>query len=204
MTFLISYIISQNIRFKRLRTAINFREDSERIIFMNFLSYQTQLEELQLSTKSLTMFEEKMLLFHVLNNSPQLKDLKFYSRNNTEGGNFFFTVSEFDEFLSKTSQLESLVLQFRREFNLIHSHSDELLLLPSTTYTRLKTLHLGNRVDRVIVCEILNRCSTSLRFLYLKPVDDEIMQKIFEAHVSCTHSLILLGQFYCENTFYHS
>ena len=70
--------------------------------------------------------------------------------------------------------------------------------LPSTKYTRLKKLRLESKnsveVDERITLEILNRCFTSLQYLYLNRVNDRIMQKIFEIYAVCY--LLLVGTCY--------
>ena len=193
--FLIQVFFFRNFRLKRIKTNLYFNGNTDLTAFSNFFLYQTRLERVHLNFHNFTMIQKKILLFHILNCSPQLKELEFHSYNHPGNENVLcFTVSEFGEFLSKTRQLESLILNYPQKLELLYSHADQLKLLPPIVYTRLKKLRLGDYVDGVLALEILNRCRASLQYLHLKPANDEIMQKIFQTHVShsCAFSNSLL------------
>mgnify|MGYP000988126013 CR=1 FL=1 len=142
----------------------------------DFFSRQTELEKVQLFARNDNAGESKQVLLHILNTTPKLNELQFHANV------IKFTVAEFENFMTVTSQLQSLALE--ADILLDGSCPIELSSLsPSIKYTKLKKLHLRGNVDERIIFEILDRSRMSLHDLYLKSINDAILQKILEGQV---------------------
>lgn len=151
-------------------------DDHERIFA--FFSRQTELERLGLCIIDTRHdLAKKLLLDVILQRSSKLEELDFRVDTNANEC-FSFTSEELNNFLAKTSQLESLSLFFPNGFSLLG-----LAEPVSAQYARLKRLRLEGAGDLQIFFEIIRRCRSSLEYLYLSAVDSRIMREILTTHV---------------------
>jgi len=126
----------------------------------------------------MSAFQAKELLLRVLRlRLPRLKEFSFQVVNFRNSCEYFsFSDEEFGDFLTLTNQLESLTIYTVYEWVL--NYYGTVSSLPTTEYTKLEKLHfestrtlLSFDYDDRIISEILKRCSTSLRYLYLNKVN---------------------------------
>ena len=156
--------------------------------FKTFLSNQTELEKLHLVVAHGEPDEEEhmlavTLLFIILRLCRKLKKLYFHSFCADCDVGIQFSAEDLGEFLSLTSEMESVTIICGCGIVLDDAFSVDSLSMPSIEYTRLKHLELRNGIDERFVMEILNRCPVPLKSLSLNPVTDRIMRKIFKSQV---------------------
>ena len=166
---------------------MNLDEITNLQVILDFFSQQTELEKLDLYIIKGSYHAGKEFIFHILRSMPKLKDLGFHAGHLLK---FTYTPSELCDFFTLTTNLESIKTNYG--FN-IHGHGDlPIELLPSTQYSRLKKLDLAYSSTHLTL-EILKRCQTSLEYLSIGSVNDDIIRVILEAHVS---AIGILSQVY--------